>query len=198
MSFAPELFWAFQTRATFLAIFEKFSLVPPMHFFRKCGFFGWPCLNCHNMAIRALLDPLFAPRSCPVLPLQAHTKYRRILFAPKCFWAFQTRATYWAICGKIPLVPPLHFFGKWGFWVTLRKLPYLGHSGTFGAAVLASIFSSLWKISLGSPFVLFQKMRLLGDFSKIAITWPFGHFWSCCLRLILFQSLQFKCILIRG
>ena len=29
--------------------------------------------------------------------------------------------------------------------------------------------------SLGSPFALFQKMRVLGDLAKIAITWPFGH-----------------------
>ena len=32
------------------------------------------------------------------------------------------------------------------------------------------------KLSLGRPFALFQKMRLLGDLAKIAITWPFGHF----------------------
>ena len=34
------------------------------------------------------------------------------------------------------------------------------------------------KISLGHPFALLQKMRVLGDLAKIAITWPFGHFWS--------------------
>ena len=28
--------------------------------------FGWPCKNCHNLAIRALLEPLFAPKSFPV------------------------------------------------------------------------------------------------------------------------------------
>ena len=54
------------------------------------------------------------------------------------------------------------------------------------------------KISLGPPFALFQKMGLLGDIAKIAITWPFGHVWSGCLRLNLLQSLQFKFILIRG
>ena len=31
------------------------------------------------------------------------------------------------------------------------------------------------KISLGPPFAVFQKMRVLGDLAKIAITWPFGH-----------------------
>ena len=35
--------------------------------------------------------------------------------------------------------------------------------------------SDLLKISLGPPFALFQKMRVLGDLAKIAITWPFGH-----------------------
>ena len=34
------------------------------------------------------------------------------------------------------------------------------------------------KISLGPPFALFQKMRVLGELAKIALTWPFGHFWS--------------------
>ena len=46
------------------------------------------------------------------------------------------------------------------------------------------------KISLGAPFALFQKMRVLGDLPKIAITWPFGHFWSRCLRQNLFQYLH--------
>ena len=32
------------------------------------------------------------------------------------------------------------------------------------------------KISLGPPFALFQKMRVLGNLAKIAITWRFGHF----------------------
>ena len=31
------------------------------------------------------------------------------------------------------------------------------------------------KISLGPPFPLLRKMRVLGDLAKIAITWPFGH-----------------------
>ena len=34
------------------------------------------------------------------------------------------------------------------------------------------------KVSLGLPFAFFQKMRVLGDLAKIAITWPFGIFWS--------------------
>ena len=54
------------------------------------------------------------------------------------------------------------------------------------------------KISLGPPFALFQKMRVLGDLAKIVVTWPFGHFSSRCLRENLVQSLHFKCILIRG
>ena len=44
---------------------------------------------------------------------------------------------------KFPLDPPLHFFRKCGFFMTLRKLPYLGYSGTFRAAFCAKIFSSL-------------------------------------------------------
>ena len=150
-------------------------------------------------------------------------------FAREWFWAFQTRATLWAIFEKFPLLPPLHFFRKSGFSVTMRKYSLLGHSGTFGAVVCAKIFSSLctlrayklednaifarellglsnegyfsgdfWKISRGPPFALFQKMRVLGDFAKIALTWPFGHFWKRCLRQNLFQSLHFNSIQIKG
>ena len=34
------------------------------------------------------------------------------------------------------------------------------------------------KFPFVSRFALFQKMRVLGDPAKIAITWPFGNFWS--------------------
>ena len=34
------------------------------------------------------------------------------------------------------------------------------------------------KISLGPPFALFQKRRVLGELAKIALTWPFRQFWS--------------------
>ena len=34
---------------------------------------------------------------------------------------------------------------------------------------------NFWKLFLRLPFALFQKMRVLGDLSKIAITWPFGQ-----------------------
>ena len=54
------------------------------------------------------------------------------------------------------------------------------------------------KISLGPPFPLFKKMRVLSELAKIVITWPFGQFWSRRLRPNLVQSLLFKCILIRG
>ena len=53
------------------------------------------------------------------------------------------------------------------------------------------------KSSFGPPFALFQKMRVLNDLAKIAITWPFGHFWSRCLRQKVLQCFHFKCILIR-
>ena len=147
----------------------------------------------------------------------------------ECFWAYQTKATFWAIFVKFPLVPPLHFFRKCGFWMTSQKLPLLGHSGTFGAAVCAKMFSSVctlnasklednaicasvllglsnegyflgdfWKISLGPPFALFQKMRVLGDLAKIAITSPFGHFWSRLLHQTLLELLHLKNILVWG
>ena len=33
-------------------------------------------------------------------------------------------------------------------------------------------------LSFGPLFALFAKMRVLGDVKKIAIIFPFGHFWS--------------------
>ena len=63
----------------------------------------------------------------------------------------------------------------------------------------AGYFSGdFWEISLGSPFALFQKMLVLGDLAKIAITWQFGHSLSRCLQQNRAQSLHFKSILITG
>ena len=39
----------------------------------------------------------------------------------------------------------------------------------------AFFLADFLKISLGPPFPLLRKMRVLGDLAKIAITWPFGH-----------------------
>ena len=138
MPFAPECSWPFEARATLWPIFEKFRLVPPAGF-------GWAFDNCHNLAIRALLKPLLAPKSSPVLALWVHNIYRIILFAQECFSAYQTRFTFWTIFEKFLLV---------------------------------------------SPFGLFQKMRVLNDLAKIAITWPFGHVWSRCLRQNVLQCLH--------
>ena len=52
-----------------------------------------------------------------------------------------------------------------------------------------------WKFSLGPPLALFQKMRVLGDLAKLAITLPFRHFGSRCLHPNL---LQYKNIKLRG
>ena len=54
-------------------------------------------------------------------------------------------------------------------------------NATYGRVLLGLLnegyfFGDFWKISLGPPFALFQKMRVLGDLARIAITWPFGHF----------------------
>ena len=47
--------------------------------------------------------------------------------------------------------------------------------GLYSEGILLGDFLT---ISLGPLFALFQKMRVLGDLAKIAITWPFGHFGS--------------------
>ena len=62
---------------------------------------------------------------------------------------------------------------------------------TVGVRVIMGLLSEGYllgdflKISLGPPFALFQKMWVLGDLAKIAITWLFGHFW----RRLLHQNL---------
>ena len=114
--------------------------------------FGWPCKKCHNLAIRALLEPPSAPKSSPVFGVQVDTYYRIMTFSP--------------------------------------VLLSLWSEGYF--------LGDFLKVSLGLPFAFFPKMRVLGDLPKIAITWPFGHLWSRCLLLNLFQFLVFKCILIIG
>ena len=40
-----------------------------------------------------------------------------------------------------------------------------------------SFLGDFGKISLDPPIALSQKLLVLGDLAKIAITWPFGHFW---------------------
>ena len=62
--------------------------------------------------------------------------------------------------------------------ISARVLLGLLSEGTF----LGDFFK---KIFLGPPFALFQKMRVLGDFARIAITWPFGH---CLEPLFLLKS----------
>ena len=42
-----------------------------------------------------------------------------------------------------------------------------------------------------SPLCTFLEDAGLGDLAKIAITWPFGHFWSRLMHQNLAQSLHF-------
>ena len=108
--------------------------------------FGWPCKNCHNLAIRALLEPVFCP----------------IIFSSLC---------------------PISGYKLEDNDICARVLLGLSSKGYF--------LGDFWKISLGPPFALFQKMRVLGDLAIIAITCPFGHFWSRCLR----QNISSLCTL---
>ena len=129
-------------------------------------------------------------------------------FAPECFLAFQTRATFWAIFEKFPLVPPLHYFWKCGFLVTLPKMPLLGYSGTFGAAFCIIIFSSLCilrayqlednAICARVPLRLSNDGYFLGDFWKMFLGphfslfsenagfgWPFKNCHNVAFRALL-------------
>ena len=64
----------------------------------------------------------------------------------------------------------------------------------FGLSNEGFFLGDFCEISLVPLFALFQKMRVLGDLEKIAITWQFGH----VLRQNLTQSLRLKSILITG
>ena len=45
-----------------------------------------------------------------------------------------------------------------------------------GLLIEVNFLGDFLKISLGPPFALFHKMRVLGDLAKVVITWLFGHF----------------------
>ena len=135
MPFAPECCWVFEGRATFWAIFEKFNLVPLCTFSQNAGF-GWPCENCHNLAIRALFDPHCALKSFAVFALQVHTKKRIMLFAPECFLVFQTRATFLGDFWKISLCPPFAPFQKKRVLGDVAKIAITWSFGTFWSCFL--------------------------------------------------------------
>ena len=126
-------------------------------------------------------------------------------FAQVSFWAFQRRSNFWKIflgppvlflqkmrvlndLAKIPITLPFGNF--WSRCLNQNILPSLHfkcvllrgkchlRQCAFGPFKRGLIFERFLKISLGPPFALFQKMRVLGDLAKIALTWPFGHFWS--------------------
>ena len=158
----------------------------PLCTFSENGAFGWPCENCHNLAIRALLDPLFEPKSFAVFALQVHTKQRIMFFAPECFWAFQTRATFWAIFEKFPLVPPLLFFQKMRVLGDVAKIVITWSFGTFWSCFLPqSLLQSLhykWiqlednDICARVLLAFWSEGYFSGDFWKTSLGLPFVLF----------------------
>ena len=129
-------FGPFKRGLVFGRFLKNFPWSPLCTFSENAGF-GWPCLNCHNLAIRALLEPLVCLK----------------IFSSLCsLSAYKLENN--AICARVLL----------------------------GLSNESYFLDDFWKISLRPPFALFQKMRILGDLAITAITWTFGHFWSCCLR----------------
>ena len=130
-----------------LGDFSKIFLGPLFKLFQKMRVLGDLAKIAITWSFGNFQSRSFSSKSSPVFALQEHTNQKIMPFAQVCFWAIQTRVTFWAIFEKFFLVLPLHFLRKWGFRVTLQKLPYLCHSGTFGAAFWAKIFSSLCTLS---------------------------------------------------
>ena len=56
-----QCFGPFKRGLLFGRILENFSSSPLCTFSENAGF-GWPCKKCNNLAIRALLEPLFCPK----------------------------------------------------------------------------------------------------------------------------------------
>ena len=135
----------FKRGLPFEQFLKNFPWSPLCTFSENAGF-GSPCINCHNLAIRALLAPLVCLN----------------IFSDLCSLSSYKLENN-AICARVLLG-----LSKEGYFL-----------GDF------------LKISLGPPFALFQKMGVLGDLAKIAITWPFGNFWSRCLSQNVLQSLHF-------
>ena len=142
MPFAPVCFWAIQTRVTFWAIFETFFLVLPLHFLRKWGFRvtlqKLPYL-CHSGTFGAAFWAKIFSSLCTL----SADQLRDNAICARVLLGLSNEGYFQGDFLKFPLVPPLHFLRKCGFRVTLRNLPYLSNSGTFGAAFCAKIFSSL-------------------------------------------------------
>ena len=65
-NFRQSAFRPFKGGLLFGLFLKNFPWSPLCTFSEKNAGFGWPCLNCHNMALLALLQPLFAPKCCPV------------------------------------------------------------------------------------------------------------------------------------
>ena len=63
-----------------------------------------------------------------------------------------------------------------------------------GFSIEGYFLGDFWQISLGPPLALFEKMRVLGDLAKIAITCPFVQFWSCFLRHNVLPASHYKWI----
>ena len=65
-------------------------------------------------------------------------------FVLEFFWAFQTRATFWAIFGKFPLVPPLALFQKMRVLGDLEKISITSSIGHFwSGCLLLNLLQSL-------------------------------------------------------
>ena len=106
--------------------------------------------------------------------------------ARDCLWVFLSEGYLLGNFWKISLGPLFALFQKMQVWVSWRKLPKRGHSGTFGAALCAKILSSLctfsayWlednAICASVLLGLFREGIFLGDFWKISLGPPFALF----------------------
>ena len=99
MALAPSGFLSPQVRP----LFGRFSLGPPLGKSQKMADFGCSCEICHNAALRALLEPPFAPQCCPMSAFDGQSYWQIMAFAPSGFLSPQVRPLF----DRFALGPPL-------------------------------------------------------------------------------------------
>ena len=149
-------------------------------------------------------------RKSAFLPFKRDLLFKRFLkkfpfvlalhFFTKCgFWVTLQKIAitwrsghFWSCCLRQNQFQSLHVNR-----VLIRGQCHLRQT-TYGFFKRGLLFGQFLKDFSWSPLCPFSENARLGDLAKIAITWPFGYFWSRLMRQNLFQSLHVKSILIEG
>ena len=81
---------------------KQFSLVTPLQNLSKWAIWVWLRI-CQNSALRAVSEPWFAAKCCPMFAFYAHTNYKLGPFAPGCVSSAWIRPTLWSSFPRSPV-----------------------------------------------------------------------------------------------